>query len=57
MSLDEDEWTVVAKDSNGNVLKDGDSVVVIKDLDYRFVVTAGAGRSCATATADACAYP
>jgi outer membrane murein-binding lipoprotein Lpp len=31
--------------------------VVIKDLEYRFVVTAGEGRSFATATADACAYP
>jgi hypothetical protein len=30
---------------------------VIKDLEYRFVVTAGEGRSFATATADACAYP
>ena len=35
MSIDEDEWTVIAKDSNGNVLKDGDSVVVIKDLDVK----------------------
>ncbi len=35
MSLDEDEWTVVVKDSNGNVLVDGDSVVVLKDLDVK----------------------
>ncbi len=35
MSIDEDEWTVIAKDSNGNILKDGDSVVVIKDLDVK----------------------
>lgn len=35
MRIDEDEWTVIAKDSNGNILKDGDSVVVIKDLDVK----------------------
>jgi hypothetical protein len=31
--------------------------VVLKDVEYRFLVTAGEGRSFATATADACAYP
>lgn len=30
-----DEWEVITKDSNGNLLKDGDSVVVIKDLDVK----------------------
>lgn len=35
MSDDTDEWTVIVKDSNGNVLKDGDSVVVIKDLKVK----------------------
>lgn len=30
-----DEWSVIAKDSNGNVLKDGDSVVLIKDLKVK----------------------
>lgn len=30
-----DEWTVIAKDSNGTVLKDGDSVVLIKDLKVK----------------------
>ena len=35
MSIDEDEWTVITTDSNGNILKDGDSVVVIKDLDVK----------------------
>lgn len=35
MSDADDEWTVITKDSNGNVLKDGDSVVVIKDLNVK----------------------
>jgi protein PhnA len=35
MSFDEVESTVVTKDSNGNVLKAGHSVVVIKDLDVK----------------------
>ena len=30
-----DEWSVTAKDSNGNVLKDGDAVVLIKDLKVK----------------------
>ncbi len=30
-----DEWTVIVKDSNGTVLKDGDSVVLIKDLKVK----------------------
>ena len=30
-----DEWAVVAKDSNGTVLKEGDSVVLIKDLKVK----------------------
>ncbi|MBL9118893.1 MAG: alkylphosphonate utilization protein [Phycisphaerae bacterium] len=30
-----DDWDVITKDSNGNVLQDGDSVVVIKDLDVK----------------------
>jgi protein PhnA len=46
MYLDEDElaWAdyeeEVLKDSNGNILKDGDSVTVIKDLDVK-----GAGKT------------
>ncbi len=35
MSDEIDEWTVIVKDSNGNVLVDGDSVVVIKDLNVK----------------------
>ncbi len=35
MSDEIDEWAVVTKDSNGNLLKDGDSVVVIKDLKVK----------------------
>ncbi len=31
----DDEWTVVTKDSNGNALVDGDSVVVVKDLKVK----------------------
>ena len=30
-----DEWTVITKDSNGTVLKEGDSVVLIKDLKVK----------------------
>ena len=41
---DEQNWAdyeeVVLKDSNGNILKDGDSVTVIKDLDVK-----GAGKT------------
>ena len=46
MYLDEDElsWAdyeeEILKDSNGNILKDGDSVTVIKDLDVK-----GAGKT------------
>jgi protein PhnA len=32
---DDDEGKIIHKDSNGNILKDGDSVVVIKDLDVK----------------------
>ena len=32
---DEDEGKIIHKDSNGNVLNDGDSVVLIKDLDVK----------------------
>lgn len=32
---DDDEGKIVHKDSNGNVLNDGDSVVLIKDLDVK----------------------
>lgn len=32
---DEDEEKIIHKDSNGNVLLDGDSVVLIKDLDVK----------------------
>lgn len=32
---DDDEGKVVHKDSNGNILNDGDSVVLIKDLDVK----------------------
>lgn len=32
---DDDEGKIIHKDSNGNVLKDGDSVVLIKDLDVK----------------------
>jgi protein PhnA len=32
---DDDEGKIVHKDSNGNVLLDGDSVVLIKDLDVK----------------------
>lgn len=32
---EDDEGKIVHKDSNGNVLKDGDSVVLIKDLDVK----------------------
>ena len=35
MTDETDEWAVIAKDSNGNVLKDGDSVVLIKDLKVK----------------------
>ncbi len=31
----DDEGKIVHKDSNGNILKDGDSVVLIKDLDVK----------------------
>lgn len=31
----EEETAVVIKDANGNVLKDGDSVVIIKDLPVK----------------------
>ncbi|WP_338410659.1 PhnA domain-containing protein [uncultured Flavobacterium sp.] len=42
---DEDEDKVIHKDSNGNVLLDGDSVVLIKDLDVKganFIAKRGA---------------
>jgi len=32
---DDDEGKIVHKDSNGNILLDGDSVVLIKDLDVK----------------------
>ena len=32
---DDDEGKIIHKDSNGNVLNDGDSVVLIKDLDVK----------------------
>ncbi len=32
---DEDEGKIIHKDSNGNILNDGDSVVLIKDLDVK----------------------
>ena len=32
---DEEEGKIIHKDSNGNILKDGDSVVLIKDLDVK----------------------
>lgn len=32
---DDDEGKIVHKDSNGNILSDGDSVVLIKDLDVK----------------------
>ncbi len=32
---DDDEGKIVHKDSNGNILQDGDSVVLIKDLDVK----------------------
>lgn len=32
---DDDEGKIIHKDSNGNVLKDGDSVVLVKDLDVK----------------------
>lgn len=35
MPEEADEWTVIVKDSNGTVLKDGDSVVLIKDLKVK----------------------
>jgi alkylphosphonate utilization operon protein PhnA len=31
----DDEGKIVHKDGNGNILKDGDSVVLIKDLDVK----------------------
>lgn len=37
VTFDEDEWntSAVSKDSNGTVLAEGDSVVVIKDLPLK----------------------
>ena len=32
---DDDEGKIIHKDTNGNILKDGDSVVLIKDLDVK----------------------
>jgi protein PhnA len=32
---DDDEAKIIHQDSNGNILKDGDSVVLIKDLDVK----------------------
>ncbi len=32
---DDDDGKIIHKDSNGNILKDGDSVVLIKDLDVK----------------------
>lgn len=32
---EEEEGKIIHKDSNGNILKDGDSVVLIKDLDVK----------------------
>lgn len=34
-AIGNEEITIVHKDSNGNVLQDGDSVVLIKDLDVK----------------------
>lgn len=42
---DDDEGKIIHKDSNGNILQDGDSVVLIKDLDVKganFVAKRGA---------------
>ena len=35
MSDETDEWSVIVKDSNGTVLNEGDSVVLIKDLKVK----------------------
>lgn len=35
MSDETDEWATIVKDSNGNILKNGDSVVLIKDLKVK----------------------
>lgn len=35
MPHDEDEDEIIVKDSNGTILKDGDSVTVIKDLKVK----------------------
>lgn len=35
MSDDEDDDNIIVKDSNGTILKDGDSVTVIKDLKVK----------------------
>ncbi len=32
---EDNEGKIIHKDSNGNILKDGDSVVLIKDLDVK----------------------
>lgn len=32
---EDEEGKIIHKDSNGNILKDGDSVVLIKDLDVK----------------------
>jgi protein PhnA len=34
-ALDEDQGTDIVKDANGNILSDGDTVTVIKDLKVR----------------------
>lgn len=39
-SVEENEDILVVKDSNGNILKDGDSVTVIKDLKVKGFATA-----------------
>ncbi len=35
MADDTDEWAVIVKDSNGTILKEGDSVLLIKDLKVK----------------------
>ena len=35
MSYDDEDEQIIVKDSNGTILKDGDSVTVIKDLKVK----------------------
>lgn len=35
MSYDDEDEEIIVKDSNGTILKDGDSVTVIKDLKVK----------------------